>query len=110
MPAIGIGNFYRILQFNCCKADMTKVEVYCHKRLMVLFVCCFIFPMSLLAQFNLHIHPVDKDSTFITGKLKLQTNFKNWLLCAAYIAKLPALLQSKGYSGASVDSVRYDSM
>jgi outer membrane protein assembly factor BamA len=89
---------------------MTKVEVYCHKWLMVLFVSCFLFPMSMLAQFNLHIYPVDKDSTFIVEKLKLQTNFKNWLLCAAYINKLPTLLQSKGYPGASVDSVKYDSL
>src|SRR5215831_485823 len=109
MPAIRFRFFCRILQFNCCKADMTKVDVYVQKMWMVLFVTLLILPFSSFAQYNLHINSVDKDSAFLKDKLKLQTSFKNNALCATYVNNLPALLRTKGYSAASVDSARYDS-
>jgi outer membrane protein assembly factor BamA len=89
---------------------MTKVEVYDHKRMTGLFVILFVFPGMALAQYRLQVRAVDKDTVFVQQQLKLQTSFRNAGLCKEYVAQLPALLQSKGYPAASVDSVQYDSL
>jgi outer membrane protein assembly factor BamA len=68
-----------------------------------------LLPFLLPAQYRLQIKPVDKDPAFIHG-LRLQSNFRNEALAQDYIASLPALLQSKGYPAASLDSVYYDSL
>ncbi|MFT3825741.1 MAG: BamA/TamA family outer membrane protein [Chitinophagaceae bacterium] len=88
---------------------MTKVEVYGHNKMWVL-LAMLLLPATLLSQYRLRIIPVDKDSVFLTNVLKLQTSFNNQFACAQYVSKLPAMLQSRGYDGASVDSVRYDSL
>jgi outer membrane protein assembly factor BamA len=62
----------------------------------------------LQAQFRLKIQPVDKDAAFVES-LRLDTNFRSNAECLVYINKLPALLQSKGYPAASVDTVYNDS-
>ncbi len=54
---------------------------------------------------QLHIKPVDKDSSFNLQPLKLQTGFANKALCSSYINGLTSLLSSKGYPTASVDSI-----
>ncbi|WP_315820079.1 hypothetical protein [Paraflavitalea speifideaquila] len=74
------------------------------------FVIFFLLPMLLQAQYRLHILSVDRDSAFVHQKLKLQTDFKNDRLCAEYVSNIPALLQSKGYPTASIDSVYYDTL
>ncbi|MCW3110681.1 MAG: hypothetical protein JWQ09_5187 [Segetibacter sp.] len=56
-------------------------------------------------NYTLIIHPLDKDSVFITGNLGLKTSFVSELDCNQYITKLPAVLQSKGYISSSVDSL-----
>lgn len=68
--------------------------------------------ISLLstAQYKLNIRPVDKDSLFIADTVNLKTVFANRENCITYINKLPALLLSKGYPAASVDSVAYDTV
>jgi outer membrane protein assembly factor BamA len=53
----------------------------------------------------LHIQLVDKDSFFNLQPLKIQTGFANKGLCSSYINELVALLSSKGYPTASVDSI-----
>ena len=60
-------------------------------------------------KYQLIINYVDKDSSFNSQALKLQTGFANQIQCLDYINKLPALLNMKGYSAASIDSVHYDS-
>jgi outer membrane protein assembly factor BamA len=60
------------------------------------------------AQYPLHIQSVDKDSLFIHKQLGLSTSFRNKDVCTEYIYGLPALLQSKGYLTASIDSVGND--
>ncbi|WP_205508637.1 hypothetical protein [Longitalea arenae] len=72
-------------------------------------VICLLCPFLLQAQFRLQIKGVDKDSVFIYSTLRLQSEFKNGGLAQEYINKLPALLQTKGYPAASVDSVYADS-
>jgi len=73
---------------------------------MLFIMCCCMF--NIQAQYRLRILPVDKDSAFI-AQLKLQTSFKNGFLADDYVQALPALLQSKGFIAASVDSVHADS-
>jgi outer membrane protein assembly factor BamA len=106
MPAMGY-SFIRKLQCNS-RNGMAKVEVYKLWGRSVLFAMLVMAPALLFSQYTLKINPVDKDSAFI-GSLKLQTIFKSGVLCAEYVRKLPALMQTKGYVGASVDSVKYDS-
>jgi outer membrane protein assembly factor BamA len=57
------------------------------------------------SNYKLLIHPVDRDSSFITGELGLKTFFVSELECNQYINNLPSLLQSKGYISSSVDSI-----
>lgn len=57
------------------------------------------------ASYQLQVQFVDKDSSFNLPALKLQTGFTNRALCNGYIQSLPALLSSKGYPTASVDSI-----
>jgi outer membrane protein assembly factor BamA len=56
------------------------------------------------SNFALLIHPVGKDSSFQTALALLQTQFNNQPDAYTYVSKIPALLASKGYPVASVDS------
>ena len=78
-------------------------------RFFIALVVSFCIASSAVAQYHLQINYVDKDSTFKPQELKLETNFVSQLLCSDYINKLPALLNSKGFSGASIDSIVTDS-
>lgn len=89
---------------------MAKVEVYGHKRMMLLLLVVTLLPVSMLSQYRLIIRPVDKDSAFVQQNLKLQQSFRNPEFCRDYVSKLPNLLHSKGYAAASVDSVFFDSL
>lgn len=64
--------------------------------------------MPARAQYHLSINGVDKDSSAIIATAGITTDFGSRLLCAAYVEKLPGLLQSKGYVTASVDNISYD--
>ncbi|WP_462253124.1 BamA/TamA family outer membrane protein [Ferruginibacter sp.] len=59
-------------------------------------------------QYQLNIYFIDKDTSFNAQALKLQTTFNNSIQCNTYINNLPALLSTKGYPTASVDSVWED--
>jgi outer membrane protein assembly factor BamA len=59
---------------------------------------------------HLKIYLVDKDTTFDLQALKLQTAFSDQLQCNIYISNIPALLSSKGYPTASIDSVWGDTL
>ncbi len=61
-------------------------------------------------QVQLKIYFVDKDTTFDLQALKLQTAFSDQLQCNIYISNIPALLSSKGYPTASIDSVWGDTL
>jgi outer membrane protein assembly factor BamA len=66
--------------------------------------------LKALSQYPLRITCVDPDSLFTPGNLGLSTSFSSRLGCAAYIAQLPHQLEARGFAGASVDSVFYDSL
>lgn len=74
-------------------------------------LCSLFFLMQLKAQQNankkikLSIDLVDKDSSFRSEELKLQTIFDTKSSALSYISNLPTLLAEKGYPTASVDSV-----
>lgn len=80
--------------------------------LSVIAVVCFFSKLYCQPQpeqqHRLFIHYVDKDSSFESEGLKLQTAFASQALCLRYINQLPVQLQLQGYIGASVDSVRLD--
>jgi outer membrane protein assembly factor BamA len=61
------------------------------------------------AQFRLVVQPVDEDSSFLRN-FKITNNFKTQEACVEYVATLPDLMHAKGYIGASVDSLIFDSM
>ncbi len=61
-------------------------------------------------SYDLHIHCVDYDSTFVKDVLNLQTQFVSQDACRLYVAALPQTLKNQGYVTASIDSVRFDSL
>jgi outer membrane protein assembly factor BamA len=87
---------------------MAKLTVY-HKisGLMLVLLTLSIFSE---AQYKLQIQPVDRELSFIADTLKLQQSFQSRQNCISYVSKLPALLKTKGFPTASVDSVSYDSL
>ena len=57
-------------------------------------------------QYKLKILPVDSAPV---QEIAVESNFRNKAACDQYITNLPALLQSKGFPTASIDSVERDS-
>src|SRR5918993_983967 len=85
-----------------------KLADKCSKRGWVLLIL-LVFSCTLCAQYPIHYHPVDKDSTFIADVLKLQTRFQSGVDADEYIRRIPELLGKKGYGTASIDSFSIDS-
>ena len=83
---------------------MTKLRLY------VLTTLLLTHGLTALSQYALHIDFVDKDSLFVPSRLGLSTNFKTRTECTEYVYRIPSILQNKGFTTASVDSVRYDSL
>src|SRR5215212_9616849 len=71
----------------------------------------FFLKITAAAQNNylLLLKGIDKDSAYLVDKVGIRTNFSSQMTCVDYIGKLPALLQTKGYVTASIDSVKFDS-
>lgn len=80
-------------------------------RLQISVVVLLLLSIYTSAQnkYLLNLRGVDKDSAYLVSALGLQTEFSSRLACIDYLNKLPALLQSKGYVTASIDSLKYDS-
>lgn len=75
-----------------------------------MIVCSIVFVVTAAAQsaaakHRLQIHFADKDSSFDVRALKLQQFFTDANSCGLYINTLNAVLSSKGYPAASVDSI-----
>ncbi|MEP6675346.1 MAG: hypothetical protein ABJA78_09325 [Ferruginibacter sp.] len=87
---------------------------YSKKILLILMGCC-IYYCSLAQQtlvpkpYTLHIHYLDKDTSFNAVAVKLDTAFTNQLSCLQYINKIPSLLNAAGYPAASIDSSWFNS-
>ena len=80
-------------------------------RLQIWVILFLLINLSSEAQneYSLHIRTVDRDSAFAVADLGLRTTFNSRSECAAYINKIPANLQAKGFVTASLDSITYDS-
>lgn len=75
----------------------------------LLFCFCLCQQNYLPAQnYRLNTRCVDRDSSFLLKEIGLPTDFLSRLACIDYVNRLPAILQSKGYVIASLDSVFYD--
>src|ERR1700755_646643 len=87
---------------------MPKVSGYRLGKLTLLALMLTIASM-VSAQYPLKFLPVDKDTVFVTKTLGLQQNFATRLACVEYVNDLIPMLQTKGYTSASIDSVAFDS-
>lgn len=65
---------------------------------------------TTVQQYRLNIKVIDKDSSFAIQPRLLKTIFANQPECMQYVDAIPALLKSRGYAAASVDSVLFDSL
>ncbi|HMH34911.1 MAG TPA: POTRA domain-containing protein, partial [Puia sp.] len=82
---------------------MTKLRLY---------VCSALLLMGGLhgfSQYRLQVALVDKDSLFNQKSLGLSSSFKDRLACTEYIYQVPGLMQAKGFTTASIDSMYLDS-
>jgi outer membrane protein assembly factor BamA len=103
-----IYNFY-MLDLKSAMANKKNIFSQLIPLLIAGFFCSPAFcqlPDSF--QHRLIIKYIDKDSSFKGQGLQLTETFLNQPLCLDYIAKLPQLLQLKGYIAASVDSIMLD--
>ena len=80
-------------------------------RLHILAPFFLLICINAVAQehYPLHIHGIDKDSSYIIA-LGVKSIFNNRNECVAYVNQLPRYLQSLGYVTASIDTMRYDSL
>ena len=85
-----------------CKNIFTTIVV------VVSFLSTAICQSTPANEYKLIIKLVDKDGLFSLKSLGLKTGFVNMPQCADYINQLPALLNIKGYMGASVDKTLLD--
>ena len=95
-----------LLIFYCMNLTGTNLI---NKLLLIFFCCSLSVPLNAQQikdskNILLSVKFSDKDSSFNVQSLKLQSSFSSLNSATAYINKLPALLASKGYPVASVDS------
>lgn len=96
---------------------MSQLRFLLQKHILLAMLCNCIFLQNINSQvlsnksgqFKLNIQLVGKDTSFNLPILKLQTTFNNTIQCRTYVNGLPALLSTKGYPAASVDSIWEDS-
>ena len=94
---------------------MTTIKsiFYISIHILIIIAICKTSPVYCqqlpLNKYLLNINFIDKDSSFNSQPLKLQTSFDNQVQCITYVNKLSSLLNFKGYPAASIDSVMYDS-
>ena len=84
---------------------MTKLRLYGCTLFFLLLLSC----QSGYSQYQLKVICVDRDSLFNQQNLNLTASFRNRTSCLQYIDQIPDLLQNRGFAGASLDSVSYDS-
>jgi outer membrane protein assembly factor BamA len=80
------------------------------RRLQILFLVLLLFSRPAAAQKNYPLSIIGADTASVTeiAKLKLQSEFSSRISCTEYVARLPLLLQAKGYITVSIDSLRFD--
>jgi len=92
------------MQYECAFERMAKLRLYVFIPFLLL---ASYLPGS--AQYALHVNLSTPDSLLKTASLGIPNNFKDRALCTDYVYKLTDMLHSKGFTSASIDSVRFDS-
>jgi len=83
---------------------MAKLRLY---GLIPLLLLASIRPA--LAQYSLHVRISSPDSILKANSLGIPSSFKDRSGCTEYIYKLTDILRNKGFTAASIDSVKMDS-
>jgi outer membrane protein assembly factor BamA len=101
MPAIGLANF---MELRKCFERMAKLRLYgfIHFLLLASF-------LPVHAQYALHVKLSSPDSILHASSFGIPPSFKDRLVCTEYVYKLTENLRNKGYTSASIDSVKFDS-
>ncbi len=101
MPAIGLAIFMELrMRFE----RMAKLRLY---GLISLLLLASFLPAH--AQFALRVDLITTDSLLKPASVGIPSNFKDRATCTEYIYKLTDLLRNKGFTAASIDSVKFDS-
>ena len=84
---------------------------YVSKILKLLILMIFIFFNNTFCQKKYEVHYIlsGKDTSYSVQQIGIKNSFVNKEEASVYLIALPAMLLTKGFPGASVDSVRYDS-
>jgi outer membrane protein assembly factor BamA len=61
------------------------------------------------SQYALHVKLSSSDSLLRSASLGIPPNFKDRAGCTEYVYRLTDILRSKGFTSASIDSIRFDS-
>jgi outer membrane protein assembly factor BamA len=100
MPAIGLANFMELrMRFE----RMAKIRLY---GLISLLLLATFLPAH--AQYALHVKLISPDSLLRGASIGIPPSFKDRAGCTEYIYKLTDLLRAKGFTAASIDSVKLD--
>jgi outer membrane protein assembly factor BamA len=101
MPAIGLANFMELrMRFE----RMAKLRIY---GFILLLLFASLQPAH--AQYALHVKISSPDSILKANSLGIPSSFKDRAGCTEYIYKLTDILRNKGFTAASIDSVKIDS-
>jgi outer membrane protein assembly factor BamA len=100
MPAIGLANFIKLCM---CFERMVKLRLYGLISLLLLASC-----LPAHAQYALHVKLSSPDSLLKASSIGIPPTFKDRAGCTEYIYKLTDVLRSKGFTSASVDSIKFD--
>jgi outer membrane protein assembly factor BamA len=79
------------------------------RRLFFASLLLFFFTLQGQSQYQLRVVPVDKDSASFASIMKVPKSFRNAQACSVFVAKIQTTLFEKGYAGASIDQVTFDS-
>ena len=84
---------------------------YVSKILKLLILMIFIFFNNTFCQKKYEVHYIlsGKDTSYSVQQIGIKNSFVNKEEASVYLIALPAMLLTKGFPGASIDSVRYDS-
>jgi outer membrane protein assembly factor BamA len=88
--------------------QMPKLTLYRGTAFFAFLVLSLVYQKSV-GQYKLKIRPVDRVLSSVQ-EIPVEADFRNKAACDHYINNLPALLQSKGFPTASIDSLEADSL
>ncbi|MEO5648295.1 MAG: hypothetical protein ABIR03_00050 [Ginsengibacter sp.] len=84
---------------------------YVSKFSRLIFLMIFIFSNHVFSQKKYAVHYIlsGKDTLYNVSQTSLKNNFETKEDASVYLLSLPTMLLAKGFPGASIDSITYDS-